>query len=68
MPGRGQLDLASGAAEEPHADELFELADLRAQRLLGEVHPRGGAGEVELLRDGDERAQVAQLDTHNSRW
>jgi hypothetical protein len=32
------------------------------------VQPRGGAGEVALLRDRDEGAQVAQLDTHNSRW
>ena len=41
------------------ADALLELADLTAQRLLGEVQPLRGAREVELLRNRDQRAQVA---------
>lgn len=47
------------ALHEPGADALLELADLTAQRLLGEMQPFGGAREVELLCDRDQRAQVA---------
>ena len=63
---RGQLDAARRALEQARAHALLELADLRAQRRLREMQPLGRAGEVELLRDRDERAQMPELDVHAS--
>ena len=62
LAGQRQLDLVRGAPEELDADELLERADLPAQRRLRQVQLLGGAPEVELLGDGDERAQVPELD------
>jgi hypothetical protein len=50
------------AAQQLTAHELLERPDLAADCRLGDVQTLGGAAEVELLRDGDERAQMAQLD------
>ena len=60
-PGRGQLDLALVAQQQRRADLLLELADLLAQRRLGHVQALRRAAEVQLLGDGDEVAQVAEL-------
>ncbi len=60
-PGRGQLDLALVAQQQRRADLLLELADLLAQRRLGHVQALRGTAEVQLLGDGDEVAQVAEL-------
>ena len=71
-PGVGQLDAARRPMEERRAQLVLELADLGAERLLGEVQPSRRAGEVQLLGHGDERAQVTQLEarahpgTHSS--
>ena len=62
LAGQRQLDLVRGAPEQLDADELLERADLPAQRRLRQVQLLGGAPEVELLGDGDERAQVPELD------
>jgi hypothetical protein len=51
----------SGANEQARADLLLELPDRHAERRLGHVQARGRATEVQLLRDDDEIAQVAQL-------
>ena len=59
--GRGQLDLALVAQQQLRADLLLERADLLAQRRLGHVQALGRAAEVQLLGDGDEVAQVAEL-------
>ena len=59
--GRGQLDLALVAQQQRRADLLLELADLLAQRRLGHVQALRRAAEVQLLGDGDEVAQVAEL-------
>jgi len=62
--GRRQLDSARRALDERRADALLELPHLRAERLLGQMQPLRRAREVQLLRDGDEGAQVTQLEAH----
>jgi hypothetical protein len=51
-----------GAAQQLDADEALERAHLAAERRLGDVQACGGASEVQLLGDRDERAQVPDLD------
>ena len=65
LAGLGELDAARRAVEQRHADLLLEPGDRGAQRLLGDVHAARGAREVQLLGDGDEVAQVPQLDIHS---
>src|SRR5690242_5798965 len=64
LPCSGELNTVGVTLHEGGSDALFELVDLAAERLLGEVQPRGGAGEVELLGEGQERAKVPHLDVH----
>jgi hypothetical protein len=59
--GGGELHAARDAREERRADVALEVADLPAQRRLGDVQARRRAAEVQLLGDGDEVAQVAEL-------
>ncbi len=61
--GKGELDSVGGAPQQLAANQLLERADLAAERGLGHVQPLCGPAEVELLRDRDERPQVAQLDS-----
>jgi predicted ester cyclase len=46
---------------------VLELADLVAQRGLGDVEPSGRPAEVELLGDGKEVANQARLEIDSSR-
>jgi hypothetical protein len=62
LAGGGEADGARGAVEERVAKDLFELADLLGERRLGEVETLGGTAEVQLFGDGDEVAEVAELD------
>ena len=62
LAGDGQLNAVSGAGQQVDSDEPFELADLARQGRLGDEQPFRGPAEVQLLRHGDERAQVPQLD------
>jgi predicted ester cyclase len=59
--------VAAVAREQVGAERLLELVDLVAQRRLGDVQARGGAAEVELLRDGEEVAQQARLEIDRAR-
>jgi hypothetical protein len=52
--------------EQRHAELLLEAGDRGAQRLLGDVQAPRRAGEVKVLGDGDEVAQVPQLDIHSA--
>jgi hypothetical protein len=80
-PGLGE-DLESGGRERDvparsqqqlGAELLFELADLAAEHRLCDVEAFRRPSEVQLLRDGDEVAQLpqiqrgAQLQTHAAR-
>ena len=51
-----------GAQQELGSNQLFEPANLATERGRRHVQPIRGAREAELLGDGDERPQVAQLD------
>jgi hypothetical protein len=57
----GEFDAAGRALEQAHPETLLERADLRAERLLGQVQALGRAGEVQLLGDDHECAQLSQL-------
>src|SRR5437879_4044735 len=48
-----------GPIEEPDAELLLELADLFAQRRLGDVQSLGGPTEVQLLGHCDEVPKVS---------
>jgi predicted ester cyclase len=63
----GELDVAAGADEQIGAERALELVDLVAQRRLGDVEARGGAAEVELLRNGQEVAEQARLEIDSPR-
>ena len=60
----GQLDPARLAPEQLHVELGFERADLLAERRLLDAEPLGRAGDVTLLGDGDEIAEVAQFHSH----
>ena len=61
-PSAGQRHLPGGPYEELGAQLPLQPPDVAAQRLLGDVEPGGGAGEVQLLGDGDEGAQEAGVE------
>jgi len=60
--GDGQLDAMRRAPQQRAAEQPLKRADLTAERRLGNVEALGRPPEVELLGDGDEGTQVAQLD------
>ena len=55
-------DALTMADEQRDAELFLQLPDMSAERWLGHVQPLGRAPEVELLGDGDEVPQLAQLD------
>ena len=66
-PALGQRHAAARAFEQGDAESPLELLDRPRQRRLGHPEPFGRPAEVQLLRDGDEVAQLAGLhDVHGS--
>jgi len=61
LAGGGKSDAAGVTDEERLPELVLELLDRRRERLLGEEQLACGSGEVQLLRDGDEVPQVAEL-------
>lgn len=61
LPRRRQRYPALRALEQAHTHLALQIADLHRQRRLADVQPCRRAGEVELLCDGDEVAQMTQL-------
>ena len=59
--GVGQADAARMAHEQRRVDLALERADLLAERRLLDVQLLGRAGDVALMRDGDEVAEMAQF-------
>lgn len=59
--GLGERHGARGPAEQRHGEPRLELGDEAAHRGLGDAQPFGGAPEAQLLGDGDEDREVAQL-------
>jgi hypothetical protein len=62
--GLRQRDAPGRAIEQPHAELPLEPGDRRAERLLRDVQSLRRAREVQLLGDGDEVPQLAQLHIH----
>ncbi|MDT4847134.1 hypothetical protein FQZ97_811830 [compost metagenome] len=59
--GRGRRHAARRALEQAHAEFVFERLELRAGGRGAGEHAFRGAGQVALLRDGDEGLQLVQL-------
>ena len=59
-PGLGQAQRPA-AFEQGHAELVFELLELPAQRRLGDVQALGGAGEIEGFGERLEIAQMTKL-------
>ena len=59
--GIGEFDPPARSLEQRYPELLFELADLVAERWLGDVQALGGPAEVELLRDRDEVLHESQV-------
>jgi len=62
--GRGEPQVVRAALDEADAQVRLELLQRPRQRGLGQVQPRRRSRDVPLVRDGDERPQVAQLSGH----
>ena len=60
LAGQRQLDPVRRPPQQVRPDQALQRADLAAQRRLGQEQPGGGPAEVQLLRNGDERAQMPQ--------
>ena len=59
---RGQGDAPARAVDEALAELVLELAQALAHARLRDPEPLGGAAEVELVGEGEEDADLAQLD------
>jgi hypothetical protein len=55
------MDLSMGTNEELHADPVFEIPDLLAQRWLGDPQPQRGASEMQLLSHGNNISKNPQF-------
>jgi hypothetical protein len=57
-----QLDTAGASHQQLHADFVFQIADLPAERGLCRVKPSfGGNRQAAFLRHGDEIMQMSKL-------
>ena len=59
---RGQRDAPARAVDEALAELVLELAQALAHARLRDPEPLGGAPEVELVGEGEEDPDLAQLD------
>ena len=60
-PGFSQAQRPGLAVEQLHANFVFQLLNLPAQRRLGDVQPLSGPGEAALLRHGHEIFEVSKI-------
>ena len=60
-----ERDVPGHPMEEGSTELFFEHADRARHRRLCHAEPARGLGEVPLLRDGDEVAQLMELDPHS---
>lgn len=58
----GEGEVVGGAVDEPGAEVLLQGGEGAGDGGLGEVEPGGRPGEAGFLGDGEEAAEVAQLD------
>jgi len=59
---RGQPDPAAGAVHELSTQLVFELANGLADARRRQIEPLGGSPEVQLVGQGKEDAEIAELD------
>ena len=59
---RGQRHAAAGAVDEALPELGLQLAQALAHARLRDPEPLGGAPEVELVGEGEEDADLAELD------
>jgi len=59
LSGIGQLNAPSKAMQQLRVQLLFQLPDLQAEPRLVDAQPFGRAGEIQLLGDRDEVAEMA---------
>jgi hypothetical protein len=64
--GIGERNMMAAAIQELNADELFELANLLAQRRLRGAKARCSPREVQFLCDSDEIPEVPQFHVTSS--
>jgi hypothetical protein len=62
--GSSQCHLAPAALEQGRTQRFLEGGNGLRQRRLGHVQALGGAAEMQLFGDGDEIAQLAEVDIH----
>jgi len=65
MSGACKFNFALIAYQKNHAEILFELANLAAQRRLRNVELFGGASKIQIFSDGDEVTDVSKF---HSTW
>src|SRR5262249_58257921 len=58
---RRQLDAATDAVEQWHAQFGFQRVNLSGKRRLAQIHAIGSAGKAAGIGDADEGAQVAKI-------
>ncbi len=59
---------AARSLKQPDAQHVLDLADLRAEDLLGDMDAARRSGEAALLGNRHEVPQVPQFDGHVGRW
>jgi len=67
VSGSRERDLTACPHEQRRTEAALQLLDLVAQRRLGDIQPRRGSAEMELLRDGQEVAKQAWLEIDSPR-
>src|SRR5436190_5573742 len=65
LPLRREYDAAWAAFHQVHADLIFQISHLPAQRRLSDSQPRGRFGEVQRFRHCQKISQMPQF--HRSR-
>jgi len=61
LAGRGQLDRASAAIEQGHAQFVLQRLDLLGERRLGHVQRLGRPAEMPVFREDDEVAEMPEV-------
>ena len=65
LAGVGDRHLPRRPLDQRQADLVLEPADLLGERGLGDVLARRGAGEVALVGERDEVAELAKIHKHS---
>ncbi len=61
LPRRRQMNNLVGALKQSRAKIALQLLELGAERGLADIARGGGAAEMQVIGDGDEVAQIAEV-------